>query len=260
MQSIRTGLRLAILPVAILGAAARPAPAAFEVPPRPGGAVHDGARVIRPDDARAIESISRLLWDRARVGLVVATVPDLGGEPVEEVAMRIATSWGIGGEKEDRGILVLAAIADRRARIEVGYGAEGYIPDGLAGEIADRQMIPRFRQGDYSSGMRAASERIAVLTAAEFGFSLDGIEVSPEARGGAGRGMGRFLGPLVLLALIILGIRNPWLLLFLFMSGRRGGFHRGGLGGGGFGGGRIGGGFGGFGGGSFGGGGASRGW
>ncbi len=260
MRSICAGLRLAVIPAAILGAGFHPTPAAFEVPPRPNGAIHDGARVIRPDDARAIEAISRFLWDRARVGLVVATVADLGGEPIEEVAIRVAKSWGAGGEKEDRGILVLAAIAERRVRIEVGHGAEGFIPDGLAGEIMDRQMIPRFRQGDYSSGIRAASERIAVLTAAEFGFSLDGIEVSPEARGGAGRGMGRLLGPLVLVLLIILGLRNPWLLLFLFMSGRRGGSHRGGLGGGGFGGGRMGGGFGGFGGGSFGGGGASRGW
>ncbi len=234
--------------------------AAFEVPPKPPGPVLDGAGVIRPEDARSIETLSRTLWERARVGLVVATIDDLGGEPVEEVALRIAKSWGVGGEQEDRGILILAAVADRRARVEVGYGAEGFIPDGLAGEILDRQMLPRFREGDFSSGMRAAAERVALLTEREYCFSLEGIPLSPGGREGGGRAAGRLVGLLLLALLIILGIRNPWLLLFLFMAGGRRGSFRGGFGRGGFGGGRIGGGFGGFGGGSFGGGGASRGW
>lgn len=252
-------LRHAFLAALVAGcalASAVPALAELQVPPRPQGPIHDGAGVVRPGDARAISAIARLLWERAQVAVVVATLPDLGGSPVEDAAIRIAESWGVGG-KEDRGILILLAVGDRKARIEVGYGAEGYIPDGLAGEILDQQMIPHFRKGDYSSGLRAAVERVAVLSAREYGFSLEGIQVSPSARRGGGGKPGLLriiLGLLFLVVLIIVGIRNPWLLVFLLMSGRGGGgFHRGG---GGFGGGS----FGGFGGGGFGGGGASRGW
>lgn len=235
--------------------ASTPAEGAFQIPPRPRGPIHDGAGVIEPGDARAIAAIAGALWQRGQVAVVVATLPDLGGEPIEEVSIRIAEAWGIGGQQEDRGILVIAAIGDRRARIEVGYGAEQYIPDGLAGEILDQQMLPRFRQGDYSGGLRAAVERIAVLSAREFGFDLEGISLSPASRrdrGGRPGILRTILGGLLLIALIIIGIRHPWLLLFLLMSGRGGGYHRGG----GFGGGS----FGGFGGGGFGGGGASRGW
>jgi uncharacterized protein len=217
---------------------------------------------MRPADVGAINALSRALWERARVALVVATLPDLGGEPIEGLSIRIAKAWGIGGREEDRGVLVLVAPRDRRARIETGYGVEGYLPDGLAGEIIDQQMIPLFRQGDLSGGIRAAVERIAVLTAREHGFTLDGIEVSPAARqprpeSTAGRLIRLIFSGVFLIALILLGIRNPFLLLLL-LGVRGGGRYRtgGGFGGGGFGGG----GFGGFGGGGFGGGGATRGW
>ena len=46
-------------------------------------------------------------------------------------------------------------------RIEVGYGLEGVLPDGLAGEIRDQQFLPRFREDDYAGGLTAGVNRIA---------------------------------------------------------------------------------------------------
>lgn len=246
--------------------------AAIAVPPRPSGPVYDGAGVMRPEDKAAIERISGVLWERSRVALVVATLPNLGGEPVEDVSIRIAKSWGIGG-KEDRGVLILTSIEDRKARIETGYGVEGYLPDGLAGEILDQEAIPQFRSGDVSGGIRAAAERVAVLTAREYGFTLEGIEQGRQGgrRRGA-RGTAGFL-PVLLAALVLFalfGLLGGGPLFWILFGGarsRRGRWRRGsgpftGGWGGGFGGfgGSGGGGFGGFGGGGFGGGGASRGW
>jgi len=247
--------------------------AAIVVPPRPQGPIYDGAGVMRPADIAAVEALSRILWEKARVAVVVATLPDLGGEPVEDVSIRIAKAWGVGG-KEDRGVLVLAAVADRKARIETGYGVEGYLPDGLAGEILDQDMIPRFRQGDLSGGLRAAIERIAILTAKEHGFTIEGVQ-APPLRHGRGRSQPGWLTIAIGLAAffaILSGLGGFSPILWLLFGRRRGrGLYRrgrpsiggwggwsGGFGGGGFSGG--GGGFGGFGGGSFGGGGASRGW
>src|SRR6266850_5828725 len=101
--------------------------APFATPPRPAGSVYDGAHVLQGGDLARIEALSRELWERAHVALVVATLPDLGGDTVEEVSIRIAKEWGIGG-KESRGVLILAAIGDRKARIETGYGVEGFLP------------------------------------------------------------------------------------------------------------------------------------
>jgi len=249
------------------------AAAPFATPAPPRGSVYDGARVIRAEDATAMELLSREIWEKAHVALVVATVPDLGGEPLEDVSIRIAKAWGIGG-KENRGVLIFAAIQDHKARIEAGYGVEGYIPDGLAGEILDRDVLPRFRQNDVSGGLRAAAERIALLTAKEYGFTISGLR-SPSRPGGVSGAVPLRLLLLGVVAIIFLvralmlggGNLSTGLLLLLASRsgryGRRGGSSLGGRwGGGGFGSGGFGGGggFGGFGGGSFGGGGASRGW
>jgi uncharacterized protein len=242
--------------------------AALPIPERVDRAVHDYAGVIVPDDRQAMESMAREVLEKSRVAIVVVTLRSLEGESIEELSTRWGRTWGIGDQKTNRGILVMVAVADRRARIENGYGVEGYLPDGLTGEILDTEAMPYFRRGDYSMGLRRTVERLAVETAGEFGFELTG-KVSSRGRRTAISAGGVAL--IVLLAIIALAVGGPGVLWWILLSGLRGGRGRrggrghwgGGLGGfgGGFGGGSFGGGgFGGFGGGSFGGGGASRGW
>ena len=67
----------------------------------------------------------------------------------------MAEAWKLGRGKEgpsgqdvDDGVLLLVARDDRRARIEVGYGLEGAISDGIARRIIDQQLLPHFRQQD----------------------------------------------------------------------------------------------------------------
>src|SRR5262249_14415646 len=141
---------------------------------------------MRPEDISRIDALSRELWERAHVALVIATIPDLGGEPVEDVSIRIAKDWGVGGQ-ESRGVLILAAIGDRNARIEAGYGVEGFLRDGRTGEILDDDVVPRFRKGDLSGGLRAGAERIAALTAQEYGFTITGLPRQSRFAGSAAR-------------------------------------------------------------------------
>ena len=102
------------------------------------------------------------------------TVPSLEGIPVEDYAVRLFKEWGIGQAKQDNGVLVLVAPNEREMRIEVGYGLEGILPDGLAGQIIRDQFIPRFRDNDYNGGIRDGVARVVeivekqqVLTAEE---------------------------------------------------------------------------------------------
>jgi uncharacterized protein len=171
---------------------------------------------------------------------------------MSDFAVRLFERWGIGGADQDDGVLLIAAIAERDVRIEVGYGLEGVINDAAAGRILDTAVLPYFREEDYPSGLAAGAVAIASRIAEEAGVQLTGAP-AVGAQGGEGRSFGllRFLFLLLLLPVLW---RNPWLFLLL-MSGGRGGFG----GGGGFGRGG-GGGFGGFGGGMSGGGGAGRSW
>src|SRR5690606_27352177 len=61
--------------------------------------------------------------------LVVVTLPDLGGRSIEETGLALGRQWGIGQQGKDNGALLIVAQAERRIRIEVGYGLEGSLTD-----------------------------------------------------------------------------------------------------------------------------------
>jgi uncharacterized protein len=246
-------------------AAAAPAAARVELPPPGDQSVHDLAAVVRPGDAEAMEGLHRELFGKTGVAIVVLTVPRLDGEPIEELAVRAGSEWGVGRTGEDRGIVVALAIEERRVFIATGYGVEGFLPDGRVGAILDREVRPHLRAGDYSAGLLAASRALASAAAAEYGVALEGLPP---------RGRPTRRGP-DWIELVVLVFLFGWWGLFIWMRRLRGaargwdaGFGGGGFGsgsggggffGGGFGGGSSGG-FGGFGGGGFGGGGAGRGF
>jgi uncharacterized protein len=131
------------------------------LPARPAGPVYDGASAI-PDNVEAgIDAKLRALSEETGKTLVVATVPSLDGMEVEEYAVKLYETWGIGDKELDEGALILVAPNERRTRIEVGLGSEGILPDALAGRIIDQQMIPRFKAGDYGGGIAAATDAVA---------------------------------------------------------------------------------------------------
>ena len=51
-------------------------------------------------------------------------------------------------------------------RIEVGYGLEPVLPDGLAGEIIRANVLPRFKEGNYTRGIRDGLTRVATIVRA----------------------------------------------------------------------------------------------
>jgi uncharacterized protein len=237
--------------------------AAAELPPRPTGPVADLAQVIGASERARMEALSLELWQKARAALVVATVPDMGGEDIEGYASRLYAAWGLGAKGRtgdaDRGVLILLAVAERRVRIEVGYGLEGILPDGLTGQILDEQALPSFRQSDFGRGLLRAELACARVIAKDAGVELS-AKGEPQP---VGRGL-MSGGKLFYLAAFIIFLLADMLIFRGYRSRRRfwwgGGGGMGGFGGGFGSGGGFGGGFGGFGGGMSGGGGASRGW
>ncbi len=132
-----------------------------KLPERPIGPVYDGASII-PDEVEAgIDTKLRALSKETGKTLVVATVPSLDGQEIEEYAVKLFETWGIGDAEKDEGALILVAPNERRTRIEVGLGSEGILPDALAGRIIDQQMIPRFKAGDFGGGIASAADSVA---------------------------------------------------------------------------------------------------
>jgi uncharacterized protein len=220
----------------------------------PQGYVSDFAGAMGPERA-ALEALLAELEQKTGAQIAVVALASLdGGEPAD-FANRLFERWGIGRAGQDNGLLILAAVEDREIRIEVGYGIEPVISDAWAGRILDEQVIPFFREGRYGEGLTAGAATAAAIIAADAGIELTGAAQVLPPQEQQGSRFGALLRIALLLLLVPIVLRNPWLALLLLSGGRGGGFRSGG----GFGRGG-GGGFGGFGGGMSGGGGAGRSW
>lgn len=226
----------------------------LEAAKRP-GCVFDFAGVMRTEDVEATDAMLRQFELDTGNEVKLVTVRSLRGAEIDDFANKLFERWGIGKKGQDNGVLLLAAIEDRRVRIEVGYGLEPVLTDARAGRILDEHVLPTFRAGNYSAGLRAGARAIANLLGGKGDSGADDISAKPQP-GAATDGQQILVSLLVLVLMLVVLIRHPWLLLF--MGARSGGTYRSGFGGGGFCGGGFGGG--GFGGGLSGGGGASRGW
>lgn len=132
--------------------------AAFQLP-APDGAVSDFAGVLPAAREAALEARLDVFERETGSAVVVATVPTLGGRSVEEYATTLFNRWGV------RGVLLLVAPNERRARIEVGYGLEDRIPDAAARRIMDDRLVPHFRRGDFAGGIDAAVDALLATLA-----------------------------------------------------------------------------------------------
>jgi uncharacterized protein len=248
------------------------APAAAQDFPKLTGRVVDTADLLSPADEAALTQKLQALEQATGRQLVVATVPDLQGYPIEDYGYKLGRAWGIGQKGANNGAILLIAKNDRKIRIEVGYGLEPILTDAYSGEIIRDQITPAFKQGNYAAGINAGVDAIVQQLQAPPEAQEKRVQQAVDQQKHARHQSGSFV-PLIFWGIILLFILIP------AVRGRRyGRRYGGGLPvmiwgpgmGSGWGGGSSGGGWGGFsggggggfsgGGGSFGGGGASGGW
>jgi uncharacterized protein len=225
--------------------------------------VNDFAHVLDANTVAQMDEICRQIDEKAHAQIAVVTIKSLDGEDIESYSVDLFHQWGVGSKSTNRGVLILYAIDDHRARIEVGYGLEPILPDGKVGSF-QREAIPIVREGNDSQALLLVTSRVADVIAQDAGIQLTTpspppMQEQPMRQPAQHLSLG---GILVIIVIIIVVLATPLrsVLFWILFSGMFGGGGGGGSwGGGGFGGGG-GGGFGGFGGGSSGGGGASSSW
>ncbi len=231
------------------------------------GRVVDGANVI-PDDAEArLSQKLAALETQSHRQLIIVALADLQGYEISDYGYQLGRHWGIGDKERNDGALLIIAPNQRKVRIEVGYGLEPVLTDGLSALIIQGEIVPRFKAGDMPGGIEAGADAVikqltlpdeearkiaaaakpvttkgsAILPAIIWLVFISLVFILPMARRARGGSQYRSsgLGPIIL-----------WSVLSGMSNSRGGGGGWSGGGGGGFSGG----------GGSFGGGGASGGW
>lgn len=238
--------------------------------PNPHRLVNDYANKLSQTERDQLEQKLVEIDNKTSNQICVILTNSLGEYGIDQFADELGEKWGVGTKGKDNGIVIVVkpktAASKGEARISVGYGLEGVIPDATAGQIVDYDMIPQFKKENYYAGIDSAVNSITKFASGE--YTQDSYR-KMHHKGSSGL----IFFPILAIAFLYflmrvlsrkkgasIGSRGSdnsllWLITMMMMnSGSRGGS------GGGFGGGSSGGGFGGFGGGSFGGGGASGSW
>ena len=190
---------------------------AYVSPGNPKGYVSDFANVLTETQ---VASLSVKLDQFARETgnqIAVVTIDSVGNdETIDSYAVKLFSDWKIGDAKSDSGVLILVAIKDRSARIEVGYGNEGDLTDVISSNILKKVMFPKFAVGDYAGGIEASSD--AVMAVLKDGTNAENYLDTPKPAGGFVRSLmnefGAIIFGLVIVFLntlaVVLGKTKSW--------------------------------------------------
>ena len=258
---------------------------ALEVPEHPTGRVTDYTDTL---SANEISTLNKKLADfeeQTTNQIAVLIIPSLEDDNLEDYSIRLANKWKIGQKGKDNGVILLIVKNERKLRIEVGYGLEAVLPDGLAGSIIRDEIAPLFRKNRFFNGINRGIDAIIKATSPAYRPTTPKVETARSSRSSGDTPWYDW----ILWIAFVISIYALFRFIFIAMKYRRwrwdkfrgttslgfwayssaagglfsgGGFSGGGFSGGGFSGGGFSGGGGGFsgGGGGFGGGGASGGW
>jgi uncharacterized protein len=146
--------RLSAILLVCLAFLSLPAGAEPQFPPLTGRIVDD-AHLLTAADRASIEADLKALEEKSSDQLVVYTTNSLQGYPIEDFGYQLGRAWGIGQKGTNNGVLLIVAPAERKVRIEVGRGLEPQLTDALTKLIIQNAILPRFKRGEFSAGVKA---------------------------------------------------------------------------------------------------------
>lgn len=124
-----------------------------EVPALTGRVVDTADALSESAESAMTQRLARYERDTGHQA-VVLTLATLGGAEDGAVGRCIANSWGIGHAERNDGILMLAAIDDRKVRVAIGHGLEADGGNAKAQQMIDA-MVPHFGRSDPDAAFQA---------------------------------------------------------------------------------------------------------
>lgn len=129
------------------------------------GRVVDAANLLQPDQKAALEAKLAAVEQATGHQVVIATIPDVQGYPLEDYGYRLGRTWALGDKAKDDGLIIMLAPnnppGQRGPRIEVGYGLEPLVTDAFSSVVANSIMTPMLKAGDIPGALSAGVDAIA---------------------------------------------------------------------------------------------------
>lgn len=140
-----------------------PAPDTLRLPGYQSTTLNDFASLLPPQTASRVETALRQLkaeWDVEMTVVTLERRAEYGPwATMERFATALFNDWGVGAADRNDGILFLILSQDREVRIELGRGYNRDF-DWVAQKIIDEFVLPRFRAGDFATGIEAGTNAI----------------------------------------------------------------------------------------------------
>jgi uncharacterized protein len=119
------------------------------------GRIVDEAQLLSAADEQELTKTLTELEAKSTDQLVIYTTNSLQGYEIEDFGYQLGRAWQIGQKDKNNGALLVVAPKDRKVRIEVGRGLEPQLTDIMTKLIIQNAILPAFRRGDFSAGIKA---------------------------------------------------------------------------------------------------------
>lgn len=129
------------------------------------GFIADEANIL---SKQVKNDLNMTLWDlqkKSGADIAVVTLPSLDGKSVEATALEIGRTYKIGSKEKNNGVVFLTALAERKMRIELGYGLEKKINMSSLENIRDYDILPYYKKSEYQNGIARGTYRLAEIVA-----------------------------------------------------------------------------------------------
>ena len=116
--------------------------------------INDFADIITSNVEKTIYTRAAAIERKTTAQVVVVTIPDLDGEDIGKYAYRLYADWRIGDSKDNNGVLILISKAQRKLKIEVGYGLSGVLNSSKVNRIIDGVAKDALKRNDYNTAVK----------------------------------------------------------------------------------------------------------
>lgn len=210
MKINRYILALAAVIICVIGVRAQVSDAESLPNPNAGNPtnyVYDPSGVLTPATVAEVNGMLQSLREQTTAEGVVAIIPSIGDDTIEEYATSLFAHWGVGKKDKDNGVLLVVALEEHRVRIETGYGTEGVLTDAVCSSIIRNDFTPAMKEGNINAAVIRSVQTIC--------GAMTDPSVLEELRSSQAEGAGEsaitdsdmmmFLGFVVLIAFLLTG-------------------------------------------------------
>ena len=141
--------------------------------------INDEAHIFSQSERDELLNLVQNFEQNSTMQIAIVTLNSLENRSIEELSLEIARGYKLGQKKDNNGVLLVVALNEKKVRIEVGYGLEGVLTDAVASEIINSVMIPEFKNGKMSEGVKEGVLAIIKVASGEEFSSKSGLSDLP---------------------------------------------------------------------------------